>query len=99
MDIKKVQKEIFENKIKKGFNTTDISIEFCHLYGEIGEAWEAYYKKKNDLNYELADIAIYLLGLSEMLDIDLESAIKEKMAINAKRVYKDVNGVKIKTEN
>jgi len=39
-----------------------------------------------------------LLGLSEILGIDLETEIINKMDINKKRVYKKVNGVNIKVE-
>lgn len=99
MDLRKAQKEVYQNKINHGFNTTDISKEFCYLYGEVSEAYEAYSKKKPDLNYELADIAIYLLGLSEILGIDLEKAIEEKIKINASRVYKMENGIHIKENN
>ena len=70
VDLKDLQKQVYENKINKGFNTTDVPKEFCYLYGEVGEAYEAYIKKKNDLGEELADVAIYLLGISEILDID-----------------------------
>ena len=38
-----------------------------------------------DVSHEMADILIYLLRLSERLDIDLVAAVKEKMAINEKR--------------
>ena len=65
MNLKQVQKDIWQNKINKGFNTTNVEKEFCFLYGEVAEAFEAYRKKKEDLNEELADIAIYLMGLSE----------------------------------
>ena len=95
MDLKKVQKDIYQNKVNHGFNVTDINKEFCLLYGEVGEAYDAYRKKKDDLGSELADIAIYLLGLSEILGIDLETEIIE---INKKRIYKKVNGVNIKIE-
>ncbi len=98
MDLKKLQKEIYKNKVDKGFNTTDINKEFCLLYGEVGEAYDAYRKGKDDLGEELADIAIYLLGLSEILGKDLEEEIKNKVQINKNRKYKDVNGTKIKTE-
>ena len=91
-----MQKRIYQNKINKGFNTTDIAKEFCLLYGEVGEAYEAYRKKKPDLNEELADIAIYLLGISEILGFDLEKEIENKVAINEKRVYKKINGVTVK---
>lgn len=98
MDLKKLQKEIYKNKVDKGFNTTDINKEFCLLYGEVGEAYDAYRKGKDDLGEELADIAIYLLGLSEILGKDLEEEIKNKVQINNNRKYKDVNGTKIKIE-
>ena len=93
IDLKKVQKEIIDNKIKHGFNTTDVCKEFCLLYGEVAEAYEAYRKKKDDLGEELADIAIYLLGLSEILGIDLASEIENKIAINQEREYKIIDGV------
>ena len=98
MDFKKLQKEIYQNKVDKGFNTTDVNKEFCLLYGEVGEAYDAYRKGKDDLGEELADIAIYLLGLSEILGKDLEEEIKNKVQINKNRKYKDVNGAKIKIE-
>ena len=63
MNLKEMQKEILQNKINKGFNTTDINKEFCLLYGEVSEAYDAYRKNKDDLGEELADIEIYLLGI------------------------------------
>ncbi len=96
IELKTVQKEIIENKIKHGFNITDVCKEFCLLYGEVSEAYEAYRKKKNDLGEELADVAIYLLGISEILGFDLEKEILKKIEINSKREYKKVNGVNIK---
>lgn len=78
MELKKIQKDIWQNKINKGFNTTDVNKEFCLLYGEVSEAYDAWRKKKDDLNEELADIAIYLMGLSEMLGFDLADETIEK---------------------
>lgn len=97
MDLLKIQKEVFQNKLDKGFNTTDIYKEFCFLFGEVGEALEAYRKKKDNLGEELADIAIFLLGLSEMLEYDLEKEIEKKIEINKNRQYKkvDENNVRI----
>lgn len=96
MEMKKIQKEIWLNKINKGFNTTDVNKEFCLLYGEVGEAYEAYRKKKDDLGEELADIAIYLMGLSEMLGFDLEDEIEKKIIKNKNRVYKNIDGVNVR---
>lgn len=98
MDLKRIQKEVWQNKINKGFNTTDVNKEFCFLYGEVAEAYEAYRKKKDDLNEELADIAIYLMGLSEMLGFDLEDEILKKVSKNEKRVYKNINGINTRIE-
>lgn len=98
VDLKDLQKQVYENKVNKGFNTTDVPKEFCYLYGEVGEAYEAYIKKKNDLGEELADVAIYLLGLSEILDIDLEKEILHKIKKNKNRVYKKIDGVTIRVK-
>ena len=75
-----MQNNIWNNKINKEFNTTaDVHQKSCLLYGEVAESYDAYRKKKDDLNEELADIAIYLMGLSEMLGFNLEDEIIEKV--------------------
>ena len=99
MDLKQMQKEIWKNKLEKGFNTTNVEKEFCLLYGEVAEAFEAYRKKKDDLNEELADVAIYLISLSEMLGYDLADEIQKKISKNAKRLYKKVDGVYIRVSD
>jgi len=99
VNLKQVQKEVWQNKLNKGFNTTNVEKEFCLLYGEVAEAFDTYKKKKEDLNEELADIAIYLLGLSEMLGFDLEEEIMRKVSKNEKRVYKNVVGTNIRVSD
>lgn len=98
MDFKKLQKDVYENKVNHGFNVTDINMEFCLAYGELGEAYMAWLQKKEDLGEELADVAIYLMGISEILEIDLGKEIEHKIEKNSKRVYKKVNGVLVKEE-
>lgn len=98
VDLNKIQKEIYKNKVEKGFNVTDINKEFCLAYGELGEAYEAWRKKKDDLGEELADVAIYLLGLSEILKIDLEKEILHKIYKNSKREYKIIDGVNMRVK-
>ena len=93
MDIKEMQKTVYQNKLDKGFNVTDINKEFCLLYGEVAEAYEAWRKKEDDVGEELADIAIYLLGLAEILNIDLYKEIERKITINHDRKYETINGV------
>lgn len=44
--MKEMQKSIWQNKIDKGFNITNVEKEFCLLYGEVSEAYDAYKKKE-----------------------------------------------------
>jgi NTP pyrophosphatase (non-canonical NTP hydrolase) len=87
MDVASTQQVIFANKVAKGFDTTDVPLEFCLLQGEIAEAFEAWHRGADTLGEELADVAIYLLGLSEILNVDLETEIERKIAKNARREY------------
>lgn len=96
MNTQELQKTIYANKVAKGFNVTDIPLEFAYLYGEVGEAFEAWRKKKSDLGEELADVAVYLLGMAEILGFDLGAEIEKKMEKNAKRVYEHRDGVSIR---
>lgn len=98
VDLVKLQKEVYQNKINHGFNVTDLNMEFCLAYGELGEAYMAWLKQKEDLGEELADVAIYLLGISEILNINLGEEIEHKIKKNAGRKYVKVNGVYVKEE-
>ena len=88
MSLKEIQTEILENKKRHGFNTTNLEKEFCYLYGEVAEAYEAYYKEKDTFPEELADVAIFLLGIAEIKGIDLEKEILKKVEKNENRQYR-----------
>lgn len=88
MSLKALQEQIVENKRKHGFNVTSMEQEFCYLYGEVSEAYEAYYKKKDTFPEELADVAIFLLGIAELNGVDLETEIVKKVTKNKERSYK-----------
>ena len=98
IDLGQLQKRVYQNKVAKGFNVTDIYMEFCYTYGELSEACDAYLKKKSDLGEELADVVLYLLGLSEILGIDLEKEILDKIEKNEKRQYIQKDGVNIRID-
>ena len=93
MDWSELQKQVYQNKVDHGFNVTDIREEFLLLYGEVGEAFEAWERGGPGLGEELADVAIYLLGLAEILHIDLSAEVERKMEINRRRRYAVVDGV------
>ncbi|MCL1859004.1 MAG: hypothetical protein FWF92_07185 [Oscillospiraceae bacterium] len=96
VDLEQLQKRVYQNKVKQGFNVTDIFKEFCYTYGELSEACEAYLNKKDDLGEELADVVVYLLGLAEILGINLEKEILNKIEKNEKRQYIQKDGINIR---
>jgi len=98
IDLPAVQKRVFANKVNKGFNVTDIYMEFCYTQGELSEAFHAYAQKDPDVGEELADVAIYLLGLAEILHVDLEQEILRKMDKNERRQYIQQEGKTIRVE-
>ena len=93
IDLNKIQKDVYQNKLDKGFNVTDINKEFCLTYGEMAEAYEAWRKKKDDVGEEIADVVIYHLGMSEILHIELEKEKIKKINKNKHREYKVIDGV------
>ena len=98
INLQKIQKEVWKNKKSKGFNTTDVNLEFCFTFDELAEAFRAYRKKLPDLGEELADVMFYLLSLAKMLHIDLEKEMIKKLEKNKKREYQKINGVNVRTK-
>ena len=88
IDLKEVQKEIMRNKLEKGFNTTDVALEFCHAHEELSEAFHKFSKSEKGVAEELADVAIFLLGMSEILGFDLEKELISKVNKNKNRIYR-----------
>lgn len=98
VDLRELQKEVYQNKLDKGFNTTNIAQEFCRAHEELSEAFKKHHRNQDGVAEELADVAIFLLGMAEILDFDLEKEILEKIEINKKREYKEVDGAMIRVE-
>ncbi|MCF7833722.1 MAG: hypothetical protein K9L98_00485 [Candidatus Pacebacteria bacterium] len=87
IDLKELQKAVKRNKEEKGFNTNDVSLEFCRAHEELSEAFSKYNKGQDGVGEELADVAIFLLGMSEILEVDLEKELVRKIEINKNRKY------------
>lgn len=87
IDLQKLQKDVYQNKLEKGFNTTDIAQEFCRAHEELSEAFKKYNQGEEGVGEELADVAIFLLGISEIMNFDLENEILHKIKKNKKRKY------------
>lgn len=98
--IREAQQQAWANKIAKGFNTDDVPLEFSLLTAEVGEAFTAWRKGRQDLGEELADIAIYLMSIAEMNAIDLDAEVADKIQKNAARVYeRQDNGTLIRVSD
>lgn len=87
VDLKQLQAEVMRNKIEKGFNTTDVALEFCRAHEELSEAFTKYNKGEDGVAEEFADVAIFLLGMCQILGFDLEKELVSKMEKNKNRKY------------
>jgi len=54
-----------------------------------GQSYKLSKEKHQEVGYEMADILLYLIRLSERLDVDLIAAAEEKIEINEKRYPAD----------
>lgn len=105
VDLNELQKEVMRNKIEQGFNTTDVALEFCRAHEELSEAFSKFNKNQDGTAEEFADVAIFLLGMCEILGYDLEKELIDKIEKNKHRKYiksktpdgKDIH-IRIKTE-
>ncbi len=107
VDLRDLQRAVYQNKVEHGFNLTDMRLEVCYLYNEVTEVFRAYEDMRNradgdssELAEEMADVAIYLLGFAQMNNVDLESAILAKIEKNRRRKYvQREDGTYTKIEN
>ena len=88
VDLKKLQEEVMRNKVEKGFNTTDVALEFCRAHEELSEAFSKFNQNQAGVAEEFADVAVVLLGMCEILGYDLEKELVSKIEKNRIRQYK-----------
>lgn len=98
-DLSAAQARAWENKLAKGFNVTDVPMEFGLLVEEIGEAFSAWRKGRPDFGGELADVQVFLLGLAQMTGVDLAAEVEAKLKVNEARAYARLpNGTLVKED-
>jgi NTP pyrophosphatase (non-canonical NTP hydrolase) len=96
--LKKLQQYIWQMNIDRGFNIEDPSKKLVMLMEETGELAKAIRKiagmkftattKMTDVEEELADVQIVLLGLSSLLNVDMFKAVIAKEQKNRTRDWK-----------
>jgi NTP pyrophosphatase (non-canonical NTP hydrolase) len=100
MDINELTEEMHRFVRSKGWYADDskrpqtprnLAISLTLEAAEILEhfQWSDEIKDKEELKSELADVALYLLQLASILEIDLEKAILEKLEINKTREWNE----------
>ena len=98
MDIKELTAEMNRFVRSKGWYAADskrpqtprnVAISLALEAAEILEhfQWRDEIKDKQELALELADVALYLLQLASVAEIDLEKAILDKIEINKTREW------------
>src|SRR3989338_3600028 len=88
VDLKELQKEVMRNKVEKGFNLTNVALEFCRAHEELSEAFSKHNKNQPGVAEEFADVMIFILGMCENMGFDLEKELIRKIEINKKRKYR-----------
>ena len=94
-----LQQYVRDMVLERGFDKdNDIAKKFMMLTEEVGEFAKASRKaaglhfaddsQQTDAAHEAADVFIILLGLCNMLGIDLEQAMRDKEEINKQRVWR-----------
>ena len=97
MNLSKLQKEIYQNKVNREFNTTDIGKEIILMVEELGELARAYKNsnkkpareidQKEEIVDAIGDLMVYCLGLCEMLGKNSEEVIGNIIENNKKRTH------------
>jgi NTP pyrophosphatase (non-canonical NTP hydrolase) len=95
MSLSELQKEIYRNKVARGFNVTDVGKEIILMAEELGELARAYknsdkkpareISNRDQITDAIGDLMAYCLGLCEMLGMDSEEVLKGIIENNSKR--------------
>ncbi len=97
VDLSKLQKEIYQNKLNKGFNVADVGREIILMTEELGELARAYknsdkkpareISNKDEMVDAIGDLMIYCLSLCEMLGVDSNEVLEKIVKNNKNREH------------
>lgn len=97
-DLAALQAYVGQMERERGFAKSPVQQQCLLLGEEVGELFKAIRKqqglrldaasKVGTIDEELADILIYLCSIANRLDINLETALRDKEEVNKQRVWK-----------
>jgi NTP pyrophosphatase (non-canonical NTP hydrolase) len=97
IDLAKLQREIYRNKVDRRFNVTDVGKEIVLMVEELGELAHAYKNSdkrpaplishKDEMVDAVGDLMVYCLGLCEMLQVDAGEVLTTIVEQNKTRTH------------
>ena len=100
MNIKEIQEKLAKFAEERDWNQfhspKNLVMALTSEVGELNDLFQWLTEEQSnnvdndEIRQEIADIFIYLLRLSDKLDIDIEEAVREKIEINAKKYPVDL---------
>jgi NTP pyrophosphatase (non-canonical NTP hydrolase) len=97
IDLQKLQRVIYQNKVSRNFNVTDVGKEIVLMVEELGELARAYKNSdklpapnishRDEMVDAIGDLMVYCLGLCEMLDVNSEDVLQEIVENNKTRIH------------
>lgn len=97
IDLPELQRAIYANKVRRGWNVTDVGKEIVLMVEELGELARAY-KNSNKLPAAeidqraeivdaIGDLMVYCLGLSEMMGVNAAEVLTQIVETNKGRSH------------
>jgi len=75
-----LQQRIYENKLKRNFNVTDVGKEVILMTEEFGELCDAYLtNNRNEIVDAVGDLMVYCLGISAMFKWNADEVLNSKV--------------------
>ena len=97
IDLQELQRAIYANKVRRGWNVTDVGKEIVLMVEELGELARAYKNsnkrpadqidQREEIVDAIGDLMVYCLGLSEMMGVNAAEVLTQIVETNKGRAH------------
>jgi len=97
IDLQELQRAIYANKVRRGWNVTDVGKEIVLMVEELGELARAYKNsnklpapeidQREEIVDAIGDLMVYCLGLSEMMGVNAADVLTQIVENNKGRSH------------